>query len=68
MLIKLTPNASRDTITGIVATAGDEMRLALKVRAVPEKGRANTALIAFVAKLLALPKSSLKITSGSTIG
>jgi len=66
LLIKLTPNSSVDKIIGIIATAGEEMRLAIKVRAVPEKGKANKAVVEFMAKQLSLPKSTLEIASGTT--
>ena len=37
-----------------------------RVRAVPEDGKANEALIALLAKTLAVPKSHLRIVSGAT--
>ena len=36
------------------------------MRAVPEKGAANTALIKLVAKAVGLPKSAVDLESGST--
>ena len=38
----------------------------MRVSAVPEKGRANQALIAFLAKKLGLAKSKLSLISGET--
>ena len=38
--------------------------LLARVRALPEQGAANTALIALLAKSLKLPKSSLSLDSG----
>ena len=66
LLVKLTPNAASDTIIGVVDTAGSEKRLAIKIRAAPEKGRANLSLIAFLANRLGMPKSALSIAAGTT--
>ena len=66
LLIKLIPNASTDKIIGIIATGDEQSRLAVKVRAVPEKGRANKAVLDFMAKKLSLPKSTLQIAGGNT--
>lgn len=65
LFVRVTPNGSRDEITGIVDCGEGEYRLALKVRAVPEKGKANKAVIKLVAKLLGQPKSSITVASGS---
>ena len=66
LLIKLTPNSSVDKIIGIIDAGDEEKRLAVKVRAVPEKGKANKAVVDFMAKQLSLPKSTLEIASGTT--
>ena len=42
------------------------VRLAARVRAVPEKGRANVALIRLLAKAWRLPASSIAVASGGT--
>ena len=42
------------------------MSLALKVTAVPDKGRANQAVIEVLAKAAGLPKSAFSIVSGET--
>lgn len=64
--IRLTPRASRDAIDGTTDLADGRVALAARVRAVPEKGAANRALIALLAKRLSLPKSSLSLTGGAT--
>jgi len=38
----------------------------VSVTAVPEKGKANQAIIALLAKVLKLPKSNIEILSGET--
>lgn len=66
LFVRVTPNASRDEITGFIQNSDGENRLALKVRAVPEKDKANKAAIRLLAKQLQIPKSSIAVTSGST--
>jgi len=59
--VRVVPRASRNEIAGI---HGD----ALKVRltAPPVEGRANDALIAFLAKRLGVRKSQVEIVAGDT--
>lgn len=64
--IKLTPNSARDVILGVEEGSEDSSHLKIKIRAVPEKGKANKALCMFLAKSLGLPKSSFAVISGST--
>jgi uncharacterized protein (TIGR00251 family) len=66
LFVRVSPNASRDEINGIIQGSEDEYRLTLKVRAVPEKGKANKAVTKFLAKLLQVPKSSVTVTSGTS--
>ncbi len=66
LFVWVTPNASRDQITGFIQSSDGENRLAIKVRAVPEKGKANKAAIKLLSKLIQVPKSSIAVTSGST--
>jgi uncharacterized protein (TIGR00251 family) len=61
--VRLTPKSSRDAVRGVDATA-DGPRLAVSVRAIPDKGEANAALLAVLAKWLGVPKSRLALSSG----
>lgn len=64
--IKLTPKAARDRIDGL-ADDGDGGRvLKVSVTAVPEDGKANAALIKFLAKLWRVPRTSVDIVQGAT--
>jgi uncharacterized protein len=58
-LVRVQPRASKDEVAG-------EMAGALKVRlqAPAVEGRANEALIEFLAQLLKTPKSAVRILSG----
>jgi uncharacterized protein (TIGR00251 family) len=53
------PRASRNELAGL---HGDALKLRLTTP--PVEGRANQAVLAFLAKLLHLPKSALAIKSG----
>lgn len=64
--VRLTPGASKDAVEGWRQSADGTWHLAVRVRAVPEKGKANTALIALVAKHLGLPKRDVDVIRGAT--
>ncbi len=64
--VRLTPNGGRDEIGGIETGADGEVYLKVRVSDVPEKGKANKALVALLAKRLCLPKSAISIISGDT--
>ncbi len=59
--IKVIPKASKNEIVGY-----KEDVLRVRLVAVPEKGKANEALITFLAKSWHLPKSAFSILSGET--
>ncbi|MDR6755572.1 uncharacterized protein (TIGR00251 family) [Mycoplana sp. BE70] len=64
--VRLTPNGGRDAIDGIEADASGERHLKVRVRAVPEKGQANKALVALLAKTAGVAKSAVSLVSGET--
>jgi len=59
--VKVQPGASKDEIVGV---QGDALKI--KINAPPAKGKANKALIDFLAKELAVKKSQIEILSGHT--
>ena len=59
--IKVIPSSSKDCIAGWL-----EDTLKVKVKAPPEKGKANKAVIKTLEKTLELPKGSITISSGTT--
>ncbi len=61
--VRVTPRASRTAIIGVVG-AGDEAALKIALRAPPVEGRANAALIDFLADLLGMPRSAIEIRGG----
>ena len=59
--IKVQPRARKNAIIGVV---GDIVKLALT--APPVDGRANQAVIEFLAELFEIPRASITIASGET--
>jgi uncharacterized protein (TIGR00251 family) len=59
--LKIIPGAAQDKVVGLLGDA-----LKIRVRAQPERGKANTAVIATLAKFLGLPEAALSICSGHT--
>lgn len=57
--VRTQPRASKDEITGEIAGA-----LKIRLRAPAVEGRANEALIEFLAELLKTPKVAVRILSG----
>lgn len=65
ILLKLVliPGAKKNEVIGLY---GDPARLKIKVASPPVDGAANKELIKFLAKVLAISKSSITITRGLT--
>jgi uncharacterized protein YggU (UPF0235/DUF167 family) len=63
---RLTPKSSADAIEGVQVAADGAVYLAVRVRAVPEKGAANAALERLLADWLDLPKRAVSVVAGST--
>lgn len=66
LFVRVTPNAGRDAIEGVALRDDGTAMLRVRVSAVPDKGKANAAVIALLAKALGVPKSSITVTSGET--
>jgi uncharacterized protein len=64
--VRLTPKSSRDEIAGVEHLSDGRAVLKARVRAVPEAGAANEALIRLLAKSLSLGPSGLRLESGQT--
>lgn len=62
--VRLTPRASRDRLDGIATLSDGRKVVAARVRAVPDKGAANRALAALIAKSLDVPKSAVAVIAG----
>ncbi len=64
--VKVIPKAGRDAIVGTRMDAAGGRRLVVRVSAAPEKGKANAAVIALLAKALGVPKSAIAVVAGET--
>jgi uncharacterized protein len=62
--VRLTPKGGRDAVEGWASASDGKSHLKARVRAAPEDGKANAALIALLAKELGVAKSALAIASG----
>lgn len=61
--VRLTPGSSRDAIEGVGAY-DTQPCIRARVRAVPEKGKANTALEKLVSGWLKIPPSRVRVERG----
>ena len=66
LYLRVTPNAGRDAIEGVEIRDDGRAVLRVRVRAVPDDGKANAAVLALLAKALSVPRSSMAVTSGQT--
>ncbi|MEO0085017.1 MAG: DUF167 domain-containing protein [candidate division WOR-3 bacterium] len=57
--VRVRPGSSRDEVI-----RAEDGTLHVRVRARPEKGEANSATIAVVARFLDVPKSSIRLVGG----
>ncbi len=66
LFVRLTPKSAKDAIEGVEVTADGRAHVRMRVRAVPEDGKANAALQKLLAKALGLAPRDVVITSGAT--
>ena len=64
--LRVTPNAGRDVIEGFERLSDGTEVLRLRVAAVPDRGKANAAVVALLAKALHVPRSAITLVSGET--
>jgi uncharacterized protein (TIGR00251 family) len=61
LAVQITPNAKKTEVIGVLDDA-----LKLKLQAQPIEGKANDALVRFLAEVLKVPRSAITITHGQT--
>jgi uncharacterized protein (TIGR00251 family) len=66
LFVRLTPRAAKDAIEGIKAAENGRYHLQARVRAVPEDGKANLALVRLLSKWLDVAVRDMTIVSGAT--
>jgi uncharacterized protein len=63
--VRVTPKSSRDEIVGIEDLADGRAVLKVRVRAAPEDGKANEAVIRMLAKALRIRASAVELEGGA---
>ena len=63
LAVRAQPGAKKTAITGVYGE-GPAAQLKIAVHAPPLEGRANQALIAFLAETFAVPKNAVELVSG----
>jgi uncharacterized protein (TIGR00251 family) len=63
--VRVQPGAKRTAITGVYGE-GEQAALRIALQAPPIDGRANEALIGYVAELFDLPRAAVTLTHGQT--
>ena len=66
LFIRVTPKSARREIAGLYTAADGKLSLQVKVRAQPEKGKANEAAIELLAEVLKFPTRAFAIIAGET--
>ena len=64
LFLRVTPKAGTDRIEGVEGRDDGTAVLRIRVRAIPDKGKANAAVIALVAKALEIPRSAVALVAG----
>jgi uncharacterized protein (TIGR00251 family) len=62
-LVRVAPRASRTAVVGMMGE-GEEAAVKIALQAPPVEGRANAALIEFLAELLGTARSAIEISGG----
>jgi uncharacterized protein len=60
--LKVIPKSSKNEIVGVL----EDGSVKLKITAAPEKGKANTAICAYLAEVFSVPKRNIEIVRGET--
>ncbi|MEP3486936.1 MAG: DUF167 domain-containing protein [Sneathiella sp.] len=66
MRIRVTPNASANRVDGWNERADGQCWLKVKITAVPEKGKANKALIKWLTRVLGYAQRDFELIQGET--
>ncbi len=61
--VRLTPKGGRDAVDGLTASS-DGLAIKARVRAAPEDGEANAALVSLIAGWLDVPRRDVTLSGG----
>ena len=64
--LRVTPGAPRDAIAGLKPDADGGVALCVKVTAAPEDGKANAAVVKFLARTWRKKQGDLEVISGAS--
>ncbi len=64
--VRLTPKAAHDAVDGVKVLADGRPVALARVRAVPDKGAANQALVLLLSRTFGVPKAAVSLVSGAT--
>jgi uncharacterized protein (TIGR00251 family) len=64
--LRVTPRGGSDAIDGVETLANGRSVVKVRVSAIAEGGEANKAVIALLAKSLRVPKTRVRVMSGTT--
>lgn len=64
--VKVIPKSNKTEFVEILEDGNGEKIIKIRLKAVPEKNKANIELINFLSKELKLPKNNITIISGKT--
>lgn len=65
LTVRLNPKAAMDKVDGVGQLSDGSEAAIARVRALPEKGAANAALVEMLAKTLKIPRRSITIVGGT---
>ena len=64
LAVHLTPKSARNAVEGVATQSDGSKVIKLRVRAIPEDGKANAAAIETLAEWLDVPRSSIALEVG----
>ena len=66
LAVRVTPRGGRDALDGVDVMSYGRAILKLRVRAAPEDGEANAAVVKLLASALKLRRADIEISAGAT--
>jgi uncharacterized protein (TIGR00251 family) len=66
LAVRVTPRAKKSVIAGTIVAADGKAVLSVRLAAPPVDGAANKALVDFLATMIGVPRSAVRIVSGDT--
>jgi len=66
LAVRVTPKAGNDEVIGIERRSDDRLWVIARVRAVPDRGKANAAVVKLLASEIGVAKTYISVLSGDT--